>query len=264
MTYHIAEQLRRGDELQLPAELQLANGEKVIATEFLQRHKNERAAFKGLWKSEPVLIKFLLDGKHSANHIRRETKGNRILTALKIKTPALHFSARCAGGRVLVFEFLHGKALSELWKTQPQQRTEIADYTTALLAKLHRHGYRHADFHLNNFFAVGDVFYVIDVGAIRRASYSLRMGTLFCVPKKYGYWQRYNIGKCFARIDPKIRDVLMDALARNYPQAATDPKLVPEINAQRELRIARREKPGHFRRLLRKIRYTIRHEVKNR
>ena len=179
----IGEQLRRGGELQLPAELQLANGEKIIATEFMERHKNERAIFKGQWKSKTVLLKFLLDGNHYARHVRRETKGNRILSELKIKTPTLYFSARYDSGRVLVFEFLSGKTLFELWKTQPHRREQIADYAAALLAKLHRHGYRHADCHFNNLFAVDDVFYAIDVGTIRRASYSLRLGTLLRVPK---------------------------------------------------------------------------------
>ena len=239
---NIREQLHDGD-LQLPAELHLANGETVICTK-LVHHPGRRAVLIGRWQSKPVLIKLMLDKRRGAHDASREHDGYRIVTSLNIKTPELYFRIRCDSGHVLAFEFLHAITLHDLWQSQPHRRTQIADWSVDLMVKLHRHGYRHVDFHFGNFLVVDDVFHVIDVRGIRKQSRSLRMGTLLYTSKKYGYWQRYNLAKWLSRYDPQTRDVMMAALQRGYPAAVNDPKLASAITLVKKRRAKRLAKPN--------------------
>ncbi|WP_424947703.1 hypothetical protein [Candidatus Spongiihabitans sp.] len=227
------------DDWQLPMELYLANGETITCLRWIQKNSNQSRVFEGQWQSKSVLIKLLLGNYRSAYRAWREQDGHRILTALNIKTPQLYFCGRCDGGHAVVFEFLQAQALHELWQKQPSCRTQIAEWSINLFVKLHRNGYRHIDFHLNNFLAVGDVFYVVDTRSIRKVSHSLRTGTLLRVSKNYGRWQRHNLVQCFARFDSAMGEVMMDALRRGYPEAANDPELAPAIIHAAKRRAAR-------------------------
>ena len=229
-----------GDDWQLPAELRLANGDKIICTKLLHHLPQKRSVFMGRWQSKPVLIKLMLNKRRSVYDAWREQSGYRILTLLQINTPKLYFHAPCEGKHVVVFEFLRAQTLHELWQTQPSRRTQIAEWSINLFVKLHRNGYRHVDFHLNNFLVVDDVFYVIDLRSVRKASRSLRMRSLFYVSKKYGYWQRHYLAQCFSLFNPVIFQIMMDALRRGYPEAANDPELAPAIIHATKRRAARR------------------------
>ncbi len=252
----LGEQLRQGGNLQLPAELRLANGEKIICTERIQTIGG-RAVLKGQWRSKSVLIKFMLNDSRSAHNMRREREGYRILTALKIRTPELYFAERCGSGHILVFEFLDAQPLKDLWESSPHRRAEIADFGIDLFLRLHRRGYRHIDFHLGNFMAADGGFYVIDVRSVRKASRSLRMRSLLRASKKYGMWQRENLAQCFFRAKPPLYNAMMDALKRKYPEAANDAKLEPAIIAMKKSRAERRA-TSRIRRLLGKAGFPIR------
>ena len=258
---NIAEQLRQCSDLKLPAELHLGNGDTVICTKLIHIIKGRRVVLAGRKKTQPVLLKIMLDKRLAARKARREYKGHRILYALNIKTPALYFYGSCGGQPGLVFEFLHGQTLHDLWQNQPKRRAQIAKWGIDLFVKLHRNGCRHVDFHLGNFMVADDVFYVIDVGSIRKASRSIRMGTLLCAPKKYGDWQRHNLAKCFARFDPQTLATMMTALKHGYPDAASDPKLAPAIThakKRRDKRLAKRNsRPGKIRSFFERINHLL-------
>ena len=237
-----AEPIAHDDDWQLPAELHLVNGTTITDLRWIQKNSNQSGVAEGRWQSKPVLVKLLLSNYRSAYSVWREQDGHRILTALNIKTPQLYFYGRCDGGHVVVFEFLQAQTLNELWQKQASRRAQIAEWSINLFVKLHRNGYRHIDFHLNNFLAADDVFYVVDTRSIRKVSHSLRMRTLFYASKKYGYWQRYNLAQCFSRFDPVMFEVMMDALRRGYPEAASDPELAPAIVRATKRRAARHAK----------------------
>ena len=228
---NIAEKIAHGDDLQLPMVLHLANFDTLHCTQMLRFLPGKRAVMKAQWQGQTVLVKLMLNTASGARNARREMAGYEILTAAKITTPKLLLKTRGDDkSHVLIFEFLHAQTLYELWQDQPQRRAQIAEWCVCLFAKLHRNRYQHVDFHLNNFLAVGDVFYVVDVSSIRKVSLcSLSSKTFLHVPKKYGLWQRYNLAKGFPFKPPMMFEVMINALQKNYPAAAADDKFAHAI-----------------------------------
>ncbi len=240
---------------QLPAKLCLANGEKVICTKLIQQNRRGNSVLKGCWQDKPVLVK-VMQPKKALRNAMREKAGHRILTELEVKTPELYFATPCNERHVVVYEFLYGQSLQNLWETDPQRRAEIADFCIGLLVKLHRNGCRHVDVALHNFMFAEGAFYVIDAHGVRKAPRRIKYGTLFGASKEYGMWQQDNLVRCLARFEPPLYDALMDALKRKYPEAANDPKLEPAIISRAKLR-AEHHATGRIRRLFRKAGYLV-------
>ena len=237
----IADQLRGGvRDIDLPADLILADGEIIACQKLLRILPHKRAVMQARWHGKSVLVKLMPDTASGARTVRREKRGWKILQTANIATPKLLRVARCADkSHVLIFEFLRGaQSLGELWKVekkdkqdkQDKQGAQVAATGIAVIAALHRSGCIHTDPHLDNFLVANQKVYVIDVASIKRRPKS---------PVFNRGWRRRNLALFIALFLPAWQRRLCEMLARHYREAANDNRLTAEIMRVRRRRSAR-------------------------
>ena len=149
-----------------PFQLELP-GEVLHCQDILRRLANNRIVARAQWAGRPVLAK-LFFGRKAERDAARERTGVTLLQAAGVPTPALLADiALPPQGRVLLFDYLD-QAVT-LLPSNPGVDLKAMQATCTLLARLHHHGVRHSDLHLNNFLLAQDRVYAIDAGALRAA-----------------------------------------------------------------------------------------------
>jgi tRNA A-37 threonylcarbamoyl transferase component Bud32 len=161
------EQLRAaGAGVTTPFRLELP-GEALYCHEVLRLLPGRRVVLRAEWSGKPVLAKLFL-GRKATRDTERERSGAALLQQAGVATPALLADVSLPpAGRVLLFEFLQD-AVSLL---PGNSGVDVAALRQAcvLLARLHAHGLRHTDLHLNNFLLAHEQVYAVDAGAVRAA-----------------------------------------------------------------------------------------------
>ncbi|MDD9822694.1 MAG: hypothetical protein OXU98_07420 [Gammaproteobacteria bacterium] len=235
----IAEQLQQGRrDIELPAALVLAGGERMQCEEMLRLFPGKRAVMRARWRGRATLVKLLLDTPSGRRNARRERAGYDALRTAGLPTPELLSASRCADGHhVLAFAFIERAHRLGDWAraaadaadaADPAGRLDAAALGLRMLARLHRNACGHTDPHLDNFILAGELVYVVDVGSIAR-----RPNT------GYGRWRRNNLAFFLAQFAPLQRARLLALLPAHYAEAATDPKLQRAIARAWRRRIAR-------------------------
>lgn len=217
----IAQQLKQGDRnIDMPATLELANGEQLICEQVLRFLPNKRIVLKAQWETRLVLIKLILNNQSGHRNLRRELFGYQALKNTKLMIPDLLLTTCCKdSNHVLIFKFINkAPTISQLWQEQIDRRLEIASSMLRLINLIHSNNCSHIDMHLSNFLLVGNQIYVLDMSAIRKHSTT-----------EYGGWQRNNIAFFISRFTPIYQKILINLLDEYYAKAANDPLLKKSV-----------------------------------
>ena len=143
----------------LPATLTEPQG--LALCELLRLVPGKRAVFRGRWTDRPVLVKWYQ--RAGSRQFERESRGADRLRRSGLPAAALLHRASMGAGHLLIFQWLEGESLAQLWRDAPADSTGLGDdqrRALALLAEavagLRRAGLRQGDLHFDNFMVTPD------------------------------------------------------------------------------------------------------------
>ena len=144
---------------------------QLTATAVLRYLPGRRVVVRATLDGRDVLVK-LFFGATASRYQRRERTGTARLNGAGVLTPACETEGSLPdGGRALVFEYLRGGVALDQKKLCSGS---VLDRVIDVIARLHGHGARQTDLHLNNFLVVDDELYAVDGGGVRSLGSSRR------------------------------------------------------------------------------------------
>ncbi|HEX4044637.1 MAG TPA: lipopolysaccharide kinase InaA family protein, partial [Gammaproteobacteria bacterium] len=154
--------------------LQLANDERLQATQIARILPKKRLVIFGTWQDKPIVAKLFFHAKHAKRDMEREMAGVRILQENSIPTPQLYQQTISHDQHVyiLIFEQILAADVLDIAHLDKQDDSRLKMITEEL-ATQHVLGIIQHDLHLKNFLLTEKKIYTLDGAQIEKAPYLL-------------------------------------------------------------------------------------------
>lgn len=163
--------------IQTPFQLDLGNGDMLLAEQVIRSVPKRRLVVFGTWKERPVVAKLFFGPKAKAK-VQKDVSGIKILQKNKVPTPVLFFHGRTRDKHIQILilqRIFNAKNLHDIW----QQRESVKSLLPLLkavvieLATQHVFGVMQHDLHLKNFLITKKTMYMLDGAAVESFPYLL-------------------------------------------------------------------------------------------
>lgn len=142
----------------------------IHVEQILRLIPGKRVTVKGTWENQAVVVKIFLS-RRAKEHARRETQGVERVKQSRILSPNLLRAGEMYQGKahLIIFEYISPTiSIEAIWQSGNEGLLKpVVMEMQAILLKLHRQGFCHADFHPNNFVLNASGLYLVDVSEVK-------------------------------------------------------------------------------------------------
>lgn len=163
--------------IKTPFQLDLGNGEVLIAEQVVRSVPKRRLVVFGVWKDKPIVAKLFFD-KKAKHKLQKDVAGIKILQTNRIPTPALYFQGRSKEKRIhvaILQRIFNAKNLADMWQARESTKSLLPLLKAVVieLATQHVFGVLQHDLHLKNFLLTKKTMFMLDGAAVESFPYLL-------------------------------------------------------------------------------------------
>ncbi len=201
-------------DLQLPVRISLGGDQPEVECDRLLRLlPGRRVVLAGRWLNEgvekPVVLKLFFRNKEWL----QEMDGYQRLCEAMIQVPAclLGWEAESGDWSALIYEYIEGQSLFEVWQQAESEAGRIEAMTAAaqVVAVMHDYGLRQVDIHLDNFLYTEEGVYTLDAGTVSQHGSPLDQKLAL-----------ENLGDMLAQVPARFDGIGIDGVAKAEGQVA--------------------------------------------